>query len=125
MLGLPVIHASHAGHFSGFNSPELPDVPYDSVYLGETKICDARGKTLGRRTLQEGAGLVVADVDLPDVPQPVESIPDRFWMPEQMPQEWKDAWMRWIPRGEDYYKTVTLPYLAKGEIEEYIPSYMR
>jgi hypothetical protein len=42
-----------------------------------------------------------------------------------MPQEWKDAWHRWFPRGEDYYKTVTLPYVETGELEEYIPPYLR
>lgn len=42
-----------------------------------------------------------------------------------MPKEQKDAWERWLPCGEDYYRTVTLPYLASGELEEHIPPYMR
>ncbi|RMG32896.1 MAG: carbon-nitrogen hydrolase family protein [Gammaproteobacteria bacterium] len=125
MLGVPVIHASHAGPFHGFDSPELPDVPYDSVYLGETMICDAQGKVLGQRTLSQGAGLVMADITRSLEPQPSEAIPSRFWVPEQMPEEWKDAWTRWLPRGKDYYDTVTRPYLASGEIDEYVPPYMR
>lgn len=125
LLGVPVIHASHAGPFAGYDSPELPDVDYQSVYLGETMICDARGNILARRSMQEGAGVVMAEIDIPDTPQPTASIPDRFWLPEQMPQEWKDAWTRWLPRGADYYQTVTLPYLASGELEEYVPPYMR
>lgn len=44
LLGVPVVHASHAGPFQGFDSPELPDVPYRSVYLGETMITDGRGR---------------------------------------------------------------------------------
>jgi hypothetical protein len=62
---------------------------------------------------------------LPETPTPDETIPDRFWLPEQMPQEWQDAWTRWRPRGEDYYRTVALPYLASGELNEYIPPYLR
>lgn len=62
---------------------------------------------------------------LPENPTPAEAIPERFWIPEQMPEEWKEAWTRWFPRGEDYYKTVTLPYLMTGELEEYLPSYLR
>jgi hypothetical protein len=42
-----------------------------------------------------------------------------------MPQEWKDAWTRWLPRGEDYYRTITLPYLTSGVLEKYIPPYLR
>jgi len=68
--------------------------------------------------LEDGAGVITADISIPDDPAPSEPIPERFWLPEQMLQEWKDAWDRWFPRGEDYYRTVTLPYLATGEIEE-------
>jgi len=125
LLGVPVIHASHAGPFSGFDSPELPDVPYDSMYLGETMICDAQGNKLDRLSMEQGAGLVLAEVDLPEVPNPLAPISDRFWLPEQMPDEWKEAWTRWLPRGEDYYRTVTLPYLRTSELEEYVPPYLR
>lgn len=125
MLGVPVIHASHAGPFSGFDSPELPDVAYDSVYLGETMICDAAGNTLAQRSMQQGAGVVTADIDMAALAKPTESIPERFWLPPQMPQAWQDAWQRWLPRGKDYYQMVTVPYLATGELEEYIPPFMR
>jgi predicted amidohydrolase len=125
MLGVPVIHASHAGRFSGFDSPELPDVPYDSSYLGETMICDAQGNMVVRRGLEQGSGVVIADIDIPTAPQPTQPIPQRFWLPESMPQAWKDAWTRWLPRGRDYYQTITLPYLATGELQEYIPPFMR
>ncbi len=125
MLGVPVVHASHAGPFEGFDSPELPDVPYRSVYLGETLITDAAGHALARMGLADGAGVITADIDLAAEPAPSETIPDRFWLPEQMPPEWTEAWERWFPRGEDYYRTVTLPFLESGEIGEYVPPYMR
>lgn len=125
MLGVPVVHASHAGPFEGYESPELPDVPYRSVYLGEAMITDATGAVLARRKMEDGAGAITAEVVLAADPRQSEAIPKRFWLPEQMPREWSDAWDRWFPRGEDYYETVTLPYLAGGEIEEYVPPYLR
>ena len=125
MLGVPVVHASHAGPFEGYESPELPDVPYRSLYLGEAMITDATGKVLARRNMQEGAGVVTADVVIPASPAPSQAIPERFWLPEQMPHEWIDSWHRWFARGEDYYETVTLPYLATGDIQEYVPPYLR
>jgi len=125
MLGVPVVHAAHAGPFVGYESPELPDVPYRSVYLGEAMITDASGNVLARRKLDDGAGVVTADITVSPDATPSEAIPERFWLPEQMPQEWIDSWDRWFARGEDYYQTVTLPYLASGEIEEYVPPYMR
>ncbi len=125
LLGVPVVHASHAGPFHGFDSPELPDVAYDSAYLGESMICDAQGRVLARRAGPEGAGVVIADLLVPTSPPPVEPIPHRFWLPKQIPEELKDAWIRWLPRGQDYYDTVTRPYLASGEIDEYVPPYMR
>jgi hypothetical protein len=75
--------------------------------------------------MQEGAGVVTADVVIPASPAPSQAIPERFWLPEQMPQEWIDSWHRWFARGEDYYETVTLPYLATGDIQEYVPPYLR
>ncbi len=125
MLGVPVVHAAHAGPFLGYESPELPDVPYRSVYLGEAMITDANGKVLARRSLEDGAGVVTTHVTVGSEVAPSEAIPERFWLPEQMPQEWIESWDRWFARGEDYYQTVTLPYLASGEIEEYVPPYMR
>jgi hypothetical protein len=76
-------------------------------------------------SMEQGAGVIAADITLSPRPAPLEAIPGRFWLPEQMPQEWKDAWDRWFARGEDYYETVTQPYLATGELEEYVPPYLR
>jgi predicted amidohydrolase len=65
------------------------------------------------------------DIVLTAGPAPTEASPDRFCLPEQMPQEWIDSWHRWFARGEDFCQTVTQPYLATGEIEEYVPPYLR
>jgi len=125
MLGVPVIHGSHAGRFEGYFSPELPDVAYNSSYLGEAMIVDARGKVLARRSQQQGEGIVMATVDIPETARPSEAITERFWIPEQMPADWKQSWQRWFDRGGDYYELVTKPYLASGKINEYVPAYMR
>lgn len=125
MLGVPVIHGSHAGRFEGFFSPELPDVPYHSVYLGETMIVDATGQVLARRTHTAGEGVVTAEVEVPGSPAPSERIPQRFWTPGEMPEDWKDAWNRWFETGTDYYELVTRPYLKTGTINEYVPAYLR
>ena len=125
LLGVPVVHGSHAGRFEGFFSPELPDVDYHSSYLGEAMIVDAQGQVLSRRSQTSGAGVVTARVTLPDRPAPLDPIPGRFWMPPQMPEDWHDAWQRWFGKGADYYKRVTEPYLASGVVNEYTPEYLR
>ncbi len=124
LLGVPVIHGSHAGRFSGFYSPDLPDVAYESAFLGEAMIVDSGGRVLGRRSLADGAGVVIADIAVSDVPNPVQKIPPRFWIPEDMPKAWQESWQRWLPRGARYYETVTLPYLETGVVNEYEPEWM-
>jgi len=125
MLGVPVVHGSHAGKFEGFFSPDLADVPYNSAYLGEAMIVDANGQVLARRAGSEGEGVVTAEVQLHNKPMPSETIPKSFWTPEEMPQEWKESWKRWFDSGSDYYDMVTSHYLETGVINEYTPKYMR
>ncbi len=125
MLGVPVIHGSHAGPFHGFFSPDLADVPYRSRYLGEAMVVDADGAVLARRGAAEGAGVIIADVVLPPEPTPSLEIPEAFWMPSEMPGPWMDSWQRWLKSGADYYETVTRPYIRTGLINEFIPAYLR
>jgi len=125
MLGVPVIHGSHAGKFEGFFSPELADVPYNSTYLGEAMIVDAHGQVLGRRAQYAGEGVVTAEVVLSGKPVPSESIPETFWIPKEMPDDWKEAWERWFDTGADYYEMVTARYLGTGVVSEYTPKYLR
>ena len=124
MLGVPVVHGSHAGPFHGFFSPDLPDVPYVSHYLGEAMIVDAGGNVLARRETAEGAGVISAHIELPDPPAPTLAIPEDFWLPDEMPEPWKESWERWLVSGRHYYRTVTQPYLRTGIVEEYVPEYL-
>jgi len=125
MLGVPVIHGSHAGRFEGYFSPDLPDVEYNSAFLGEAMIVDAHGKVLASRSEKSGEGIVTATVELPAKPSPSEVIPDRFWIPKEMPNDWKESWKRWLDNGADYYEMVTVPYINTGVINEYTPKYLR
>ncbi|MFN2310105.1 MAG: carbon-nitrogen hydrolase family protein [Gammaproteobacteria bacterium] len=125
MLGVPVIHGSHSGRFEGFFSPELSDVPYNSAYLGETMIVDADGRVLVRRAQDAGEGVVTAEVVLSSKPVPSEPIPETFWIPKEMPDDWKEAWERWFDAGADYYEMVTAPFIKTGVINEYTPKYLR
>jgi len=74
-----------------------------------------------RRLLQALAAAVLTVAAEP----PGEAIPRRFWLPEQIPKEWKVAWTRRLPPVRDYYDRVTRPFLASSEIPEYLPPYMR
>ena len=49
-----------------------------------------------------------------------DPLPARFWIPEEMPQPWKDSWERWFEPGGLYY--VTVPYLETGALNEYVPA---
>ncbi|MDX1812741.1 MAG: carbon-nitrogen hydrolase family protein, partial [Gammaproteobacteria bacterium] len=125
MLGVPVVHGSHAGSFEGFFSPDLPDVAYNSEYLGEAMIVDAKGQVLASLSKDKKDGVITAELELDDKPTPSESIPNQFWTPKEMPKEWKESFDRWLDRGADYYAMVTEPYLKTGKMNEYTPIYMR
>jgi predicted amidohydrolase len=76
-MGCPVVDASHTGPLR-FRMPML-GVPYNTELQGGSIICDARGQALAYRHRDEGAGIVVADVE-PGRIEPVDPIPDRFWI---------------------------------------------
>lgn len=125
MLGVPVVHGSHAGTFNAFRGPELANIEYNSWFLGETMIVGAGGSVLARKRRDEGAGFVIANLTIPNMPNPVEEAPERFWLPPELPEEWKTSWQRWFPKGGDYYDVVTKPYLQTGKVKEYDPPYFR
>lgn len=111
MLGVPVVHAAHAGEFEA-ETPLMPDIPYKSYYLGETQIIDGNGKILARLRHEDGEGIIIEDIDFSKKWKPSESIPDRFWIPD-MPQELKQAWNIFNKHGEKYYIETTKPHWDK------------
>lgn len=80
LTGVPVAHASHVGPVRG-ETPLGPGIPWETVMVGESQICDSDGTILARMTLEDGEGHVSADVTIGE-PQPREPILDRFWIPD-------------------------------------------
>jgi predicted amidohydrolase len=108
MLGVPVVHASHAGSFRAFTTPEQKE-HYHSHYLGETVIIDGHGQILARMAYEDGEGFVCADVTPGEVAGPHEPIPDRFWIPE-LPERTVTRWEEALVKGRKYYEEVTVPH---------------
>jgi hypothetical protein len=61
MLGVPVVHAAHAGNFVGLSWPAEGNT-YQSYYLGEAQIVDGTGGVLSRMSREESEGVITADV---------------------------------------------------------------
>ena len=77
LVGAPVIHAAHCGTVS-CGLPWTP-IPYHGHFQGESVICDGTGRALARRGRAEGAGVVLAEVELGRV-APSAAVPDGFWL---------------------------------------------
>jgi len=112
MLGVHVVHAAHAGEFTG-KLPYAPGFPYSSYYLGETQIVDGSGNILERMRREDGEGFVIADVDLQKRWKPSESIPNRFWIPD-LPLQIRFVWWYQNLHGRRYYRRKIRPSLVKG-----------
>lgn len=82
LVGAPVVHAAHCGEIEC----ALPWAPlkYRGVAEGGASITDARGEVRALRTRSEGAGFVVADVELGRI-EPAEAMPDEYWLCERGP----------------------------------------
>ena len=101
MLGVPVVHAAHASGFE-CRMPLLPGFPYRSHFLGETMVVDSTGEVLSRLSREDGEGLAVAEVQ-PGRTDPVEDIPERFWIP-RLPLLIRMVWFYQNFHGRLYYR---------------------
>jgi len=108
MLGVPFIHASHAGPLEG-DLPMVPGFPYKSHLLGETQIVDGKGAILARMAYEEGEGFILAEVDIGKKFEPLEPIPDRFWIPD-LPVQFRLIWAYQNWHGKRYYRRITKPF---------------
>jgi predicted amidohydrolase len=111
LLGVPVVHASHAGRFEGRSWPGEP-YPFPSSYLGETQIVNGRGEILARMSREDGEGVITAGVAVGELPGKRIPIPDRFWIPE-MPAEEIHQWEAQLKSGHEFYLSNTLPALKR------------
>lgn len=84
LLGVANIHASHCGKVVGkyaFLPGRKGDVGYETDLLGQTQIIDNEGKLIDRLDPSQGAGVIVADIELTRK-EPTEELPNTFWIPE-------------------------------------------
>ncbi len=102
LLGVPVVHAGHAGEFEGYAAPSEKK-KYKSHYLGETMIVDSDGQVLERLSYEEGDGVVVAEINLGKQPYPSLKIPEGYWIPD-MPKAFLSEWGKQNQFGSKYYK---------------------
>lgn len=79
-VGAPVVHAAMAGPIA-CPLPWMPGIPYRGHLEGGAVIAGADGRVLARRDRAQGAGFVVADLDLPAARRPPRAaLPNRFWL---------------------------------------------
>ena len=116
MLGVPVVHASHAGEFEGL-TPGNESVPYVSRYLGESQITGGNGQVLARMTYEDGEGVITADVTPGRVAGISAPIPESFWTGE-LPLIAAKAWEYLNSLGQRYYKTKVRPLLEGDSFAE-------
>lgn len=102
LLGVPVVHAAHAGNFEGC-VPWFPKLRYRSFYLGETQIVDSRGSILSRLSREQGEDVITARLSLGS-PFPSEPIPEGFWIPRLHPM-FKLLWHYQNFHGRLYYES--------------------
>ncbi len=111
MLGVPVIHAAHAGKLNS-DLPMLPGFPYRSYFLGETQIVDGTGRQLARMNYSDGEGFITADLDIRQKNLLSEPIPDSFWIPD-LPLQLKILWTFQNWHGRRYYRKKIRPLMQK------------
>jgi N-carbamoylputrescine amidase len=116
MLGVPVVHASHAGEFEGL-TPGNESMPYVSRYLGETQITDGVGRVLARMTYEDGEGVITAEITPGKVAGASAPIPENFWTGELPPMAAK-AWEHLNPLGRQYYAATVRPILEGDSFAE-------
>jgi predicted amidohydrolase len=110
LLGVPVVHAAHAEPFRG-KTPLIP-LPYISILQGESQITDAYGNIVARRSFEEGAGVITAEIEPVAVP-PSKPLGNGFWIeikPLPFLAAWELAWLVFNAYGKLYYKRM----VAKG-----------
>jgi predicted amidohydrolase len=104
-LGVPVIQASHCGHFRTdfMLVPGLTTgLPYDTHFVGCTQIVDADGHVRARRSTDEGPGVVSAEITL-QAQTPLLPLEKRFWIPK-LPLALQAYWHQQNLCAKAYYR---------------------
>ncbi|NLG47609.1 carbon-nitrogen hydrolase family protein [Gordonia sp. (in: high G+C Gram-positive bacteria)] len=104
-VGAPVLQASHCGRFrTDFLLAPGVDVavPYETSFVGATQIVAADGTVLAARNTAEGAGVVIADIEIGGRP-PLRATEDRFWIPA-LPAALRAYWHQQNLAAKSYYR---------------------
>ena len=88
-------------------------VEYVTDLGGGATVCDAAGNVLARRARGDGAGVVVADVEVGRVSSS-ERVPPGFWVQELDPIS-KLGWHVQGWHGRRWYRRHVAPCVTKGE----------
>jgi predicted amidohydrolase len=112
MLGVPVVFSSHIGDFEGLVPGNESEV-YSSRYLGEAQIVDENGTVLAHMALEDGEGVICAEVT--PIGQPVGDLPisEEFWI-DELPPMAKKSWETVNQFGMRYYRDNFRPLLGHG-----------
>jgi predicted amidohydrolase len=79
MIGAPVLHAAHVGTLEGrFAITPNIRVGTKTRLMGETQIVDSTGSVLVRMGIDDGPGLITADIEIGQAPHSLEPAQD-FW----------------------------------------------
>lgn len=125
LIGAPVAMPSHVGDIT-FDSPLMPGVPWRTQMIGETQIVERDGTVLARLTYEDGEGHVGAQVTLAE-PEPLDPIPDRFWVPI-MPNSVHAVWHPFNWHGRIKYHALKWlrrhPWQAypSGDLPDHVPA---
>jgi hypothetical protein len=101
VVGAPAVHPSHVGDVV-METPFMRRLPWPTILLGETQITDAHGAIVQRLAYEDGEGYVAADVAWAD-PEPLDPVPDRFWM-TTLPLSVQAIWHAENARGRTLYR---------------------
>jgi predicted amidohydrolase len=105
LVGCPVVEATHCGSIR-CPTPLLP-MEYAADLCGGAIICDAAGNVLARRDKSDGAGFIVADVEVGRTAS-TEHIPAGFWIQELDPIS-KFGWHTQGWHGRRWYRRHVAP----------------
>ena len=100
LIGCPVVEATHCGRLR-CKTPLLP-MPYVASLGGGAVICDAAGHILARRDGSEGAGIVIADIEVGRI-KTSEPEPSGFWVQKLDPLS-KVSWHLQGWHGRRWYR---------------------
>lgn len=101
LVGAPVVLANPVGHFSvpSFRNPQKR---LDFKYMGQSRIVDGEGGTLGVVAPGVGEDVLVADVAIGRV-EPSKELRERLWIPDVVPDFYNEVYKNDVPNGAKIY----------------------